>query len=370
MHIHIRIFLSGLGFAFSFCSMFCILNHICGCHGLWTFVNVIHVLNFPFYSLVAHTWNNLFPNCVYLQTAWLDIHKAQNLKQNKLTATTWIIKLLHNQMVNSAWQIIGYDMGYFCGCFSFEFWTASWIARHHRVIFCLMVFKEGISVFRCSLTCWGWTCHVKVNVGLQVFLLVDHVADSCWANWTFKLDRRWLVRKTWTSMLWWMLDTCPLQGTVSPWISFGWRPRQNQRRTFSGTVCRFGTRLPRTAWPETVSSKSVSFLETEKRVVHRNFASESSSFFAGCNLGNRAPLPFEQWWSHWSSGPSGRQRHNFISNRNRRFGGQRHPSKQIPHAFSMQAGSLASCHGYVSKLRNSNEINSLIATGKKTIQLK
>ena len=73
-------------------------------------------------------------------------------------------------------------MGYFCGCFSFEFWTASWIARHHRVIFCLMVFKEGISVFRCSLTCWGWTCHVKVNVGLQVFLLVDHVADSCWAN--------------------------------------------------------------------------------------------------------------------------------------------------------------------------------------------
>jgi hypothetical protein len=32
----------------------------------------------------------------------------------------------------------------------------------------------------------------------------------------------------------------------------------------------------------------------------------------------------------------------------------------------MQAESLASCHGYVSKLRNSNEINSLIATGKKT----
>jgi hypothetical protein len=73
-------------------------------------------------------------------------------------------------------------MGYFCRCFSFEFWTGSWIARHHRVIFCLMVFKEGISVFRCSLSCWGWTCHVKVNVGLQVFLLVDHVADSCWAN--------------------------------------------------------------------------------------------------------------------------------------------------------------------------------------------
>ena len=38
-------------------------------------------------------------------------------------------------------------MGYFCRCFSFEFWTGSWIARHHRVIFCLMVFKEGISVF-------------------------------------------------------------------------------------------------------------------------------------------------------------------------------------------------------------------------------
>jgi hypothetical protein len=52
MHIHIRIFLSGLGFAFSFCSMFCILNHICGCHGLWTFVNVIHVLNFVF----IHWW--------------------------------------------------------------------------------------------------------------------------------------------------------------------------------------------------------------------------------------------------------------------------------------------------------------------------